>query len=272
MFKKSGSKKVLSLDWTSLVNNLEETEREIEKSSNKYRLSKLMQKGACFRCMIGVCNIPNKKHAFSEYPAEISEYLKNPLKIKGLEPVIRRCCNWKEVGKQIFFGTCLNGLVGNCKNCSEGRYKTFIFNNNEYVCCYGVANPKNPKTNVSIHFDLEFKTNADGSGIEEVSVFPIIGKDECIGKDDSDIKELFPSLESIQTPGSTTSSIKTVPSQSPLTLSYANAAITKSFDSFSDFLSPKTPVVKNQFINEYAIMEREYHNTPLNKYKVFYDA
>ncbi len=82
-------------------------------------------------------------------------------------------------------------------------------------------------------------------------------------------KELFPSLESIQTPGSTTSSIKTVPSQSPLTLSYANAAITKSFDSFTDFLSPRTPVVKNQFINEYAVMAREYHNTPLNKYVVF---
>ncbi len=271
MLKKSNSKKVLSLDWTTLVNNLEETEREIEKSSNKYRLSKLLQKGACFRCIIGICNIPNKKHAFNEYPAEISEYLKNPLKIKGLEPVIRRCCNWKEVGKQIFFGTCLNGLGGNCKNCSEGRYKTFIFNENEYICCYGVANPKNPKTNVSIHFDLEFKMNLDGNGIEEVLVIPITKNDESSGNN-SNLKEPFPSLESLQTPNSSISSIRTVQSQSPLTLSYANAAITKSFDSLSDFLSPKISVVKNQFINEYAIMEREYHNTPLIKYKVFYDA
>ena len=269
MFKKN-SKKMVGLNWDSLVTNLEETERVLEKSKNTCRLSKLIEKGACFRCIIGVCSL-NKNHAFNEYTKLFSDCVKNPVsKVIGLDTAVRGCCDWKTVSKQVFFTTCLNGFR-NCKNCSEKRFKTFIFEGAEYKCCYGIPNGKGNRLNACIHLDMEVKTNDDNT--VEVKIYPIVEKKkliidlEVIERDLTSNNIEFPSLDTI----STASSIKTVQSQSPFQLSYANA-ITKSSDSLNDFFSAKTPKYfesTKTYINEYATMERDYHNTPLSKYVIF---
>lgn len=152
-----------------------------------YYLSKIVTDGGCIHCLNKSCR--NKNIHGIEFPEKLSCFVKNPRFITEVATTIENASsngtlNFNDIPFNIT--TCTFIHTGNCKNCNEGRYKTFDMNGSEIGVCFPAFDETKTKIIVGIHMDIKIIMRGRHYA---VSALPILEKTKIIRKE----KESVPS-------------------------------------------------------------------------------
>jgi hypothetical protein len=117
-----------------------------------YYLSKIVEDGGCIHCLNNSCR--NRNVHGIEFPEKLSCFVKNPRFITEVSTAIENASlNFDNIPFNIT--TCTFIHTGNCKNCNEGRYKTFDMNGKIIGVCFPAFDETKTKIIVGIHMDIK---------------------------------------------------------------------------------------------------------------------
>lgn len=139
-----------------------------------YYLSKIVENGGCIHCLNNSCR--NRSNHGIEFPEKLTCFVKNPRFIKEVATSIESASsngilNFDDIPFNVT--TCTFIHTGNCKNCNEGRYKTFDMNGGEIGVCFPAFDETKTKIIVGVHMDIKIIMRGKHY---EVSALPILKK------------------------------------------------------------------------------------------------
>jgi len=139
-----------------------------------YYLSKIVEDGGCIHCLNNSCR--NRSNHGIEFPEKLTCFVKNPTFIPEVASAIQNeKLNFDDIPFNVT--TCTYIHTGNCKNCNEGRYKTFDMNGSEIGVCFPDFDETKTKIIVGVHMDIKIIMRGKHYA---VSALPILKKTKVI--------------------------------------------------------------------------------------------
>jgi hypothetical protein len=153
----------------------------------------LVEDGSCIRCINRSCK-NNKPHG-EKFPDKISHFVQNPLHINGLAKLIQDA-NLDFNGKQPFFTIC-NYIMGNCKNCEEGRIKCVDFNDQYISLCHPPLDNDKDKITVGMHMNIKLIIKGKKYEVSPLPFEVIINRNKGgnLNIDTVSVKDEWPALD-----------------------------------------------------------------------------
>lgn len=150
-------------------------EKKRSPQEKTYYLSKIVEDGGCIHCLNNSCR--NRSNHGIEFPEKLTCFVKNPRFIKEVATSIESATsngtlNFDDIPFNVT--TCTFIHTGNCKNCNEGRYRTFDMNGSEIGVCFPSFDETKTKIIIGVHMDIKIIMRGKHY---EVSALPILHRE-----------------------------------------------------------------------------------------------